>query len=124
MILPSPELQKILTDLNATYRFVHTGQTYEVNPNDENKVRVVGHSNITCQIIDKTVNEPYFSASGTTEMHAMEAAIRGAVNAPKPLTPAQRLGEQARAQTLAIEENKKLSDRIAELEAQIAAKKK
>jgi hypothetical protein len=79
---------------------------------------------VKCEIYDNAVGEIYHSDTGATEADAMEKAIRGAVNAVKPLTKAQRLGQQAAAANAVKDENESLKARIAELEAAIASKKK
>ena len=119
MITPSPEITEQLKNLNATFRFVHSGPIHGPNPHDESKVITIKPGEIRCEIFDKTVGELYFSEKGEDEAAALENAVKGALTAPKPLTPAQKNGASAVATKAIIDENASLKARLAELEAMI-----
>jgi len=124
MLSVSEELRSILDELDATFRFVHVGATVGPSKNDETKLVQISQGYVACEVIDNATGEKYHSERGSTEGDAMEKAIRGAITAPKPLTRSQRM-TQSNLESLSIKtENESLKNRIAELEAAIAGKKK
>lgn len=120
MLTLTEDVRSVLDQLDATFRFVHVGPTFGPSKHDETKVVMTMPGHIKCEIFDNTVGEAYFSATGSSESDALEKAVRGAVDAPKPLTKSQRIGLQSNAIN---NENELLKQRIAELEAAIAKKK-
>ena len=119
MITPIPEIKQILQDLNATFRFIHVGPIYEPNPNDDTKTKQVKPGCVRCEIIDLTLRAGYHTAEGGDEASALEAAARGAIDAEKPQTPAQRNSAHLRVSNQLAIENENLRKRLAELEAKI-----
>lgn len=120
MLTLTEDVRSVLDQLDATFRFVHVGPTFGPSKHDETKVVMTMPGHIKCEIFDNTVGEAYFSATGSSESDALEKAVRGAVDAPKPLTKSQKIGLQSNAIN---NENELLKQRIAELEAAIAKKK-
>jgi hypothetical protein len=124
MLTLTEEVRSVLDQLDATFRFVHIGPTFGPSKHDETKVVMTVPGHIKCEIFDNTVGEAYFSATGSSESDALEKAVRGAIDAPKPLTKSQRLSMKAAEGEAMKSENESLKNRIAELEAAIAGKKK
>jgi len=91
MFTPSKFASEFLEKYNANYRLRHRSASFIEN---EQSGRVVIDKNkpgpgIVCEIVDLTTMRFYASAEGATETEALDNACRAAIDAPKPLTPAQ-----------------------------------
>lgn len=97
MILFAPEIVKKFENLNATWRISRSA------------------TEVFVEVLDKTTMQPYHKVSCPPgDEHVNEAADRAITQAfdiPKPLTPAQAITQAP------------LHNRIAELEAELAAAK-
>ena len=71
-----------------------------------------------CEISDLTLGERYFAAEGGSESEALEAAIEGALTAPKPRTPAQQYAEQMASADASLDSK---DAEIRRLEGELAA---
>lgn len=118
---PTHDQIKQMQKMNLAHRFHDRAQTFIDNPvpgghpvPDRTKPPCV-----VCDVFDKTTNQLFFSATGTTEAEAFALALEGAVTADKPLTPAQksdpRFAKIAESESALAAANA----RIAELEAQV-----
>ena len=109
---------RILDGLNASFRFraIMAG-SYQPTLGSERKEVSSQEGNIVCEIIDKTTGTTYAEAAGHGEAAAFDAAIKLAVTAPKPLTPAQQYAAQL---GVSNDEKAKLEAQVKELQAKLA----
>lgn len=108
---PSPEQLKVLNSMNLAYRF-HDQTVIHEEAENQRGYRVVKGSKpvVICDVFDRTTNQQFYSAKGSTEPEALALALEGSINAEKPLTPAQKNDPRLAA----------MQARITELEAQVA----
>lgn len=126
-----PETTRQLLKLNASYRFRIFAPTF-VDNELTGKPKQIDSGRVECDIFDITVGELYATGKGSTEKEAFEKAIALAIQAEKPMTPAQKADREARREiadkanmhiSSLTRENEDLKKRIAELEASTAARK-
>lgn len=116
----SQEQIATLEKLNSSIRFVHQAPTYEEDPQSGRPV-LKKHGRITCEVFDKTTSQHYLSVDGEDEKDAATKAIMRAIDAEKPLTPAQKMTKNFKAQD---DELKKAREEIAKLKAELEVGKK
>jgi hypothetical protein len=119
-----------LSDLNASCCFRIFAPTFREDENS-GKLRQIDTGHVSCDILDRTVNEIYATGEEQTEHAALGIALTNAENSPKPLTPAQKqdrerdrvVHEDAQRRVAAAEDRaKQAEDRAAELERRLTAK--
>jgi hypothetical protein len=120
----STEQIATLDKLNSSIRFVHQAPTYEEDPQSGRPV-LKKHGRITCEVFDKTTSQHYLSVDGEDEKDAATKAIAKAIDAEKPLTPAQKMTKNFKAQDAQLKtvkgELEKAREENAKLKAELEA---
>lgn len=123
MFDPPGRIKDKLDELGAVYRFRLHSTTKVIREDNKPYGRIIDHEHgcrFFCDIIDLTTGQTYASGEGNDEPEALEAAVRAAEVAPKPMTKAQRSDPRladSMSRLAEIEaENEALKARLAELE--------
>lgn len=110
---------ELIRALNCTFRFVVKAKPFELNA--AGKPVQKGEPELWCEVQDLTTKEFYASAKGSDEAEALMAALNAAVDAEKPLTPAQQVQKRLKNEIAAKDATMSEKDKeLAELREMVA----